>query len=72
MKQIIIGILFFFTLVTCFAQQKEKPLWNEDVFEGFKFRNIGPALMSGRISDIAIHPQNDNIWIVAVDRKSVV
>ena len=25
-------------------------------FAGLKFRSIGPALMSGRIADIAIHP----------------
>ncbi len=33
---------------------------------GFKFRSIGPAFMSGRISDIAIDPKNENIWYVAV------
>ena len=33
---------------------------------GFSFRSIGPAFMSGRISDIAIDPNNENIWYVAV------
>ena len=33
---------------------------------GFQFRSIGPAFMSGRISDIAIDPNNENIWYVAV------
>ena len=33
---------------------------------GFQFRSIGPAFMSGRISDIAIDPENENIWYVAV------
>ena len=28
----------------------------------FKFRNVGPAFLSGRIADIAIHPSNENIW----------
>ena len=35
-------------------------------FKGLEFRNIGPALTSGRIADIAIHPDNENIWYVAV------
>lgn len=38
---------------------------------GLKFRSIGPALMSGRIADIAIHPQNENIWYVAVGSGGV-
>jgi hypothetical protein len=29
---------------------------NESTFSGLSFRNIGPALTSGRIADIAIHP----------------
>ena len=33
---------------------------------GFEFRSVGPAFMSGRISDIAIDPNNENIWYVAV------
>ena len=32
----------------------------------FKWRNIGPALMSGRIGDIAVDPENPNIWYVGV------
>ena len=31
-----------------------------------KFRGIGPALMSGRISDLAIDPHKPNTWYVAV------
>ncbi len=31
-----------------------------------KFRNIGPALMSGRIADLAINPDQPNTWYVAV------
>ena len=33
---------------------------------GFQFRSIGPAFMSGRISDIAIDQNNENVWYVAV------
>ncbi len=42
-----------------------------DLFKSFKFRNIGPAFMSGRIADLAIHPTNENIWYVAVGSGGV-
>ena len=37
----------------------------------FEFRNVGPAFLSGRIADIAIHPSNGNIWYVAVGSGGV-
>ena len=44
---------------------------SENPFNGLKFRNIGPAMTSGRIADIAIHPENENIWYVAVGSGGV-
>ncbi len=41
------------------------------IFSGLKLRSIGPALMSGRIADIAVHPENKNIWYVAVGSGGV-
>lgn len=35
-------------------------------YGGFRFRSVGPALTSGRISDIAVHPTDHKIWYVAV------
>ena len=32
---------------------------------GFKFRSIGPALTSGRISDLAVNPDNNKEFYVA-------
>ena len=40
-------------------------------FKGLKFRGIGPAFMSGRISDIAINPQKPSTWYVAVGSGGV-
>ena len=37
----------------------------------FNFRNVGPAFLSGRIADIAIDPNNENIWYVAVGSGGV-
>jgi photosystem II stability/assembly factor-like uncharacterized protein len=45
--------------------------FDSEVFEGLKFRGIGPALTSGRIADIAIHPDNENVWFVAVGSGGV-
>ena len=44
---------------------------NEKTFSGLKFRNIGPSMTSGRIADIAIHPENENVWYVAVGSGGV-
>ena len=56
-----------------FAQEEEKPEpgFNEATFKGLELRGIGPALMSGRISDIAIHPDNSSIWYVGVGSGGV-
>ena len=40
--------------------------FDSKTFSGLKFRNIGPAFVSGRIADIAIDQTNENIWYVAV------
>ncbi len=49
---------------------------SDDLLKGvslkaFEYRNIGPALKSGRISDIAVHPENQNIWYVTVGSGGV-
>lgn len=43
----------------------------DSTLTGFKFRSIGPAFMSGRIADIAIHPENENVWFIAVGSGGV-
>ena len=50
--------------------EKPKPLKSE-TYSGLKFRNIGPALTSGRISDLAIHPSQPHVWYVAVASGNV-
>ncbi|MGC9374376.1 MAG: VPS10 domain-containing protein [Bacteroidales bacterium] len=69
-------LIFTFTLIFLFsngwAQNKnDNELFTESTFSGLKLRNIGPAFMSGRIADIAIHPENNNIWYVAVGSGGV-
>ncbi len=66
---------FFALISTLFLSMilyaQEKSIWSKENFSGLKMRSIGSALMSGRIADIAIHPQNDNIWYVAVGSGNV-
>ena len=50
---------------------QDKSVWAKENFSGLELRSIGPALMAGRIADIAIHPENENIWYVAVGSGNV-
>ena len=72
--------IFLFSLLiiintnNSFAKQ-QKEIDNQEskdnIYSGLKFRSIGPALMSGRISDIVIHPENENIWYVTAGSGGV-
>ena len=53
------------------SNSKKQPLMSEKTFEGLKLRQIGPALMSGRIADIAFHPNKRNTWYVGVGSGGV-
>jgi len=58
-----------FTLCLCMVQifvsfSQATSLNAGDYFGDLKARHIGPALMSGRISDIELHPKNSNIVLI--------
>ena len=58
----IVSILFCVGLTTnLFAQEA---LNAGELFGDLKARHIGPALMSGRVSDIELHPKNSNVVLV--------
>ena len=66
-------MLFIACFVTMDAQDKKKdksPLSDQN-FAGLKLRNVGPAFTSGRIADIAIHPEDASVWYVAVGSGGV-
>ena len=77
MKRILIlTFAFLFTFSTSIYAQRRKsktPTTKEQKLplDAFKFRNVGPAFLSGRIADIVFHPDNDNIWYVAVGSGGV-
>lgn len=60
--------IFLISMQFSFAQEKAL---TDTTFQGIKLRGIGPALMSGRIADVAIHPEDDNCWYVAVGSGGV-
>ncbi|HET9225557.1 MAG TPA: hypothetical protein VFR31_02755, partial [Thermoanaerobaculia bacterium] len=55
---------FAILLAVPFAvQADESPLAKASA--ALPLRSVGPGLMSGRLSDIAVHPGNPGIWYVA-------
>ncbi len=61
-------LIVLFVPVLCADARTEKPedtKLNSGALSGISLRNIGPALMSGRIADVAIDPVNPNTWYVA-------
>jgi photosystem II stability/assembly factor-like uncharacterized protein len=44
---------------------------NAGVLSGLKFRAIGPGTYSGRIGDIAVHPNDPDTWYIAVAMGNV-
>ncbi len=48
------------------AETPNSPRMTAKTFNGLSLRSIGPALMSGRVADIAIHPKDQSTWYVAV------
>ena len=66
-------LLAIFSLSELYSQKRSDTLTilNESLVSELKMRNIGPAFMSGRIADIAIHPENSSIWYVAVGSGGV-
>ena len=62
-------------LISCnrsgIANADTKSSISSEIFSGLKWRNIGPAFMSGRIADIDIDPNNKNVWYVGVGSGGV-
>ncbi len=65
-------LLLLLAVVPVFADDETKEGAEDDgspfrakTFKGLELRSIGPALMSGRIADIAVHPKRQSTWYVA-------
>ena len=53
------------------AQAQPDPALIREAAHGLALRGIGPALMGGRIADIAIHPTDPTTWYLAVGSGGV-
>lgn len=69
MKKLLTIALCFVVSIT-FAQQ-DTMLTKASTYSALKFRNVGPSITSGRIADIAIHPDNQNVMYIAVGSGGV-
>ncbi|MDZ4666244.1 MAG: glycosyl hydrolase [bacterium] len=60
-------VLFGFGLNQSLAQKKDpsKSTASPLATPGLQFRLLGPALTSGRVIDLAVHPNDANTWFVA-------
>ena len=67
----ILLLIFVFISSTTWAQDDSEPGLNEATLKGLEWRSIGPALMSGRIADIAIDPRDRSTWYVGVGSGGV-
>jgi len=73
MKKLFLTIFTVTAFLMVFAQKKgknaqseSKSALSEASVSALKFRSVGPALTSGRISDFAMHPQNPKTYYIAV------
>jgi photosystem II stability/assembly factor-like uncharacterized protein len=70
MRTIFAFQFYLLIVLSAFAQKKAEPKiepagFSSETFSGLKFRSIGPAVTSGRISDIAVNPINHSEYYVA-------
>lgn len=72
-KRYVLQVLVFSLLmiVPLNAQRRKAQVEEKISLDAFEFRNIGPAFLSGRIADIAIDPNDENRWFVAVGSGGV-
>lgn len=71
MKKTLTLLLAFLFIIPSTFSAEEKDTASSSIYNGLKWRNIGPAFTSGRISDIAVNPINQSEYYVAVSSGNV-
>src|SRR5437660_6885357 len=77
-KRLALTLLSLAIAVTLTAAEPQKPgkseksdkpdkadKYGEKTFAGLELRNIGPAVSSGRILDLAVDPRDERVWYIA-------
>jgi photosystem II stability/assembly factor-like uncharacterized protein len=77
-RNFVFSLLFFFLILAPVlgsqktgSEDQSDNKYSEATFQGLKFRNIGPALTSGRIGDLAVHPDKKGTVFAAVSSGGV-
>ncbi len=71
---LVVGFMFSPNISNAKKKQVEKKkdtLINSQLLSGLKFRGIGPATTSGRISDFAVNPNNHSEYYVAISSGNI-
>lgn len=63
--------IFVLLLGSQLKSQNKKAEITSSLVSEMKFRHIGPAFMSGRISDIALHPTKEHTWYITAGSGGV-
>ena len=71
MRQVFALVCVVCALVASPMQAAGEDRLTAETFAGLELRSIGPALMSGRIADIAKDPTDRSVWYVAVASGNV-
>lgn len=59
-------LLSLIIIISTINAQAKTPSINSELFEAVSMRNLTPAKTGGRIVDVAFHPKNRNVRLVAV------
>ena len=65
-KYKILGLSILFVAFSNTGYAQNQSIVSSVNYDALKLRNVSTGFASGRIADIAIHPNDDNIWYVAV------
>ena len=85
MKKLIFAVtLIAVAALTLHASQARRPLphkpaeghgnqdpWATATFNNFRLRAVGPAMMSGRVKVVAVHPEDKQTWYIGVSSGGV-
>jgi photosystem II stability/assembly factor-like uncharacterized protein len=78
MKKLTIAVLCltFLATLALLAQPQQGQGANQDpwataTFNNFRLRAVGPAIMSGRVKVVAIHPEDKQTWYIGVSSGGV-
>ena len=78
MKRLLLACTLLSTLAVSAQESTQPPTGsgNQDpfvqaTFDDFRLRAVGPAIASGRVGSIAVHPENRQTWYIGVSSGGV-